>query len=89
MQMKRKIDQFEKLERDLEGFINDYDGGISEKDETVKALVIYIHKIAINVALGELKRIETFWRKDISSEVYLAINARRTQLTESLDELNR
>ena len=87
--MKKKIDQFEKLERDIEGFINDYDGGISEKEETIKGLVIYIHKIAINVALGELRRLETFWKKELNSEVSLAVNGRQTKLQESLDELNR
>ena len=73
-------EQLDKLIIEIEGRLNDFEGGISDKDETIKSFADLIGKIAVNVAKGEVNRFVRYWGKDVGSEIYLALNARLTTL---------
>lgn len=48
--------QLDRLVQEIEGRLNDYEGGISEKDETIKSFAFFIGecaKNAVNNALAE------------------------------------
>ncbi len=78
--------QIDRLTTEIEGRLNDFEGGISSKDETILNFISFIMKIAQNVAIGELDRVLRYWENSFDSETYIAINSRLTQLRE--DKIN-
>jgi hypothetical protein len=51
--------QLDRLVQEIEGRLNDYEGGVSEKDETIKSFAFFIGdcaKNAVNNALADYKQ---------------------------------
>ena len=51
--------QLDRLVQEIEGRLNDYEGGVSEKDETIKSFVLFVGecaKNAVNNALADYKQ---------------------------------
>ena len=51
--------QLDRLVQEIEGRLNDYEGGVSEKDETIKSFVFFVGectKNAVNNALADYKQ---------------------------------
>ena len=49
--------QLDKLLNEIEGRLNDFENGESDKEETIKSFAELIGKISVNVAKGELRKI--------------------------------
>lgn len=75
--------QIDRLTTEIEKRINDFETGISDKDETIISFLSFILWISHNVAIGELERIERYWKDNIESEAYIAINSRLTSLRDA------
>jgi len=77
------MNKIERLTKEIEGRLNDFDSGISTKEETIDSFIDFILEISRNVAIGELNRFMIYWGNDVESEVYIAVNSRMTELEDS------
>jgi len=77
------MNKIERLTKEIEGRLNDFDSGISTKEETIDSFIDFILEISRNVAIGELNRFMIYWGNDVESEVYIAVNSRMTELEDA------
>ena len=73
-------EQLDRLVNEIEGRLNDFETGISDKEETIKSFVDLVFKVAISSASNELDKILKEYRSGLSSEAYLAIHLRMSLL---------
>ena len=79
--MKTNDKQLDRLINEIEGRLNDFETGESEKEETIKSFAGLIGDIAISVADGEKKKVI-----ELIDEM---INASREKDKTDLEELRR
>lgn len=77
------MNKIERLTKEIEGRLNDFDSGIFTKEETIDSFIDFILEISRNVAIGELNRFMIYWGNDVESEVYIAVNSRMTELEDA------
>ena len=73
-------EQLDRLVNEIEGRLNDFETGISDKEETIKSFAELIIKVAISSTANELGKILKEYRSGLSSEAYLAIHLRMSNL---------
>lgn len=77
------MNKIERLTKEIEARLNDFDSGIFTKEETIDSFIDFILEISRNVAIGELNRFMIYWGNDVESEVYIAVNSRMTELEDA------
>jgi len=75
-------EQLDRLVNEIEGRLNDFETGISDKEETIKSFASFIYNCAKKSTINELDRILKKLRPYLTSEAYIAINARMSNLME-------
>ena len=75
--------QLDKLLNEIEGRLNDFKNGESDKEETIKSFAEFIGKISINVAKGELRKIISHFGDQ--KTVKISILREKLKIYEGLD----
>ena len=75
-------EQLDRLVNEIEGRLKDFETGIFDEEETIISFAKLIIKVALVSTSNELDKILKEFRSEISSEAYLAIHLRMSNLIE-------